>query len=132
MTTPDDLQRQFAELREEDAAGAPSFAGTLAAARARQEPRGDAVWAWNALAGAAVMLAVVALAIRWVGPSVFPGGTAQPMSTVDEWIAPTDDLLASALVDPEFDELAFFSSPTADLICRGSPRDRRSVWRGKL
>lgn len=126
MTTPDDLQRQFAELREEDAASAPSFAGTLAAARARQEPRGDAVWAWSALAGAAVMLAVVAVAIRWVGPNAFPGGTAQPMSTVDEWIAPTDDLLASALVDPEFDELAFFSSPTADLIDLGDELTTRT------
>lgn len=120
MTTPDDLKRQFAELREEDAAEAPSFAGTLAAARARQKPRGSAAWAWSALAGAAVMVAFVAFTLRSIGPSVSnPGNVVSPMSTVHEWIAPTDGLLASALADPEFDELAFFSSPTADLIDLG-------------
>ncbi len=121
MSSPDDLKRQFAALRDEDAGEAPSFAVTLAAIRARQEPRDSAPWAWTALLGGAVMIAIFATALRLAGPTTSTRGEAvQSVGTVDQWVAPTDDLLASAdLLAPSetmLDELAFFSSPTADLI----------------
>jgi hypothetical protein len=129
MNQSDDLQRHFAALREEDAARAPSFSATLAAARSRQQPRDSARWAWGALVGAAATIAVIALALRLADPEVLaPGGDVPPMGTVDQWVAPTDGLLASAGLlaasEASPDELAFFSSPTADLFDLGEDLTR--------
>lgn len=130
MNPPDDLKRQFAALRDEDTGDAPSFAGTLAAARARQERRGSANWAWAALVGTAV-IATIAVMLNLVGPRESPSGeSGSPAGTVEQWIAPTGDLLASAelLAEPGdmFVELAFFSSPTADLIDLGDELTTRT------
>ncbi len=125
MSPTDDLRERFAALREEDAGEAPAFASTLVAALARQEPRGSAAWGWTALVGAAAVIAIIALALNLAGPPLSTPDAAAPLAeTVEQWLAPTDALLASAglpdssvtVLDEPADDIAFFSSPTADLL----------------
>ena len=129
MNPSDDLQRHFAALRKEDADNVPSFARTMASARARREPRRRDRWLRAALVGAVAAIAIVVVAIDLAGPRVStPGGALPAAGTVDQWVAPTDALLASAelpavsnavlgsAADRASDDIAFFSSPTADLL----------------
>jgi len=80
-----DLEERFHALRREDAAAAPPFHGTLAAARARQAtpPRHRAL----GLAAAAVVIAGVAVALLLTRPD-------RHDTTIARWQAPTDFLLA--------------------------------------
>ena len=90
MTEHDrEFERRFHALRREDAAGAPPFRATLAAARARgaRPPHRRML----GLAAAAAVIAGVAVALLFVrhGPRGVPGDLA----TV-RWETPTDFLLA--------------------------------------
>jgi len=83
--TERDLRTAFAALRRENAAGAPSFAATLAGARSRAVRRRLPLFAVAATIAAALLLVVVLRDRR-------PGLTID-LATV-RWEAPTDFLLA--------------------------------------
>ena len=88
MMDETEIRQRFAQLRESDRVGAPSFAQTYARARSRQS--------WRAIrrvrplmigAAAAVVIAAVWLARSW---SLSPSDATETIAT---WRAPTDVLL---------------------------------------
>lgn len=132
----DDLRRRFHRLREDDRAATPSFARTLAGARARRSRRPGLMW----LLATAAALVVVAVAVCWTtpwSPERLPtDATATAPALDDDWIAPTDRFLASMEPEPpvpdsvsrfadESDSLVGFSSPTAGLLDLDAPAHRR-------
>src|SRR3989442_15403737 len=79
-----DLGEQFHALRREDAAAAPPFHATLAAARARPAPPPGPRRPWRAAAAAAV--AGGARALRFTRPA--RGGGEPKENTTVRWKAP--------------------------------------------
>ena len=83
-----DLRDRFRALRREDAAAAPPFDATLAAARARRVAPSHRRTGW--LAAAAVVVAAVAVVLLFTRPDRH--GRTIGLATV-RWEGPTDFLL---------------------------------------
>lgn len=89
MTDDPELERRFARLREEEAAGAPGFGALLrrpAPAVSRSRPGRGLVW----LAVAALLVIIVGIATR--RPGRVPERELLAMASPD-WRGPTDFLL---------------------------------------
>jgi hypothetical protein len=82
-----DLRQAFAALRREDAEQAPPFDGVLTAQLGRGRRRLMPLLGGLAASVAAIVLVVVAVAVR------HPASTPPQAGAIEQWTAPTDFLL---------------------------------------